>query len=109
MWSKEAFDKTRARTIGWVDLPRGGFREVIPRIRVELYDPFSKTYGPIMLSFNAIRPENMKTSKPLAQAHLTEVEAIKLCALLVKAVNALRPAAALDDILRQIRLEAMKL
>ena len=106
----ERFDKNYVETIDWVDLPRGGFREVIPRLRVELYKLPSKVYGPIMLSFNVIRPENMKASKTLAQAHLTEIEAIKLCAVLVKAIKVFRGnIVTINDILRQIGREAMKL
>ena len=109
MRQKEKFNKSFVDTIDWVDLPRGGFREVIPRLRVEIYRLPSQVYGPIMLSFNVIRPENMKASKTLAQAHLTEIEAIKLCAVLVKAITRLRPIAGINDVLRQIGREAMKL
>ena len=106
----ERFDKNSVETVGWLDLPPGGFREVIPRLRVELYKLPSKVYGPIMLSFNVIRPENMKASKTLAQAHLTEIEAIKLCAVLVKAIKVFRGnIVTINDILRQIGREAMKL
>lgn len=105
----ERFQKEYVDTVGWVDLPKGGFREVIPRLRVETYRIPSKTYGPIMVSFNVIHPANMKSSKTLAQAHLTEVEAIKLCALIVKAITRLRPIATINDVLRQIGREAMKL
>jgi len=106
----EKFRKEYAKTIGWLDLPQGGFREVIPRLRVELYDMPSKVYGPIMLSFNAVRPENMKASKTLAQAHLTEIDAIRLCALIVRAIKEARPGTTtINDILRQIGKEAIKL
>jgi len=106
---KEKFRKEYVRPIGWVDLPKGGFREVIPRLRVELYDLPSQVYGPIMLSFNAIRPENMKASKTLAQAHLTETDAIRLCALIVKAITRMRPSVGVNDVLRQIGREVIKL
>ena len=106
----ERFDKNSVETIGWLDLPQGGFREVIPRLRVELYRLPSQVYGPIMVSFNVIRPENMKASKTLAQAHLTEVDAIRFCALIVKAIKAFRGnIVTINDILRQIGREAMKL
>ena len=105
----EKFSKEFVETIGWIDLPRGGFREVIPRIRVENYRLPSQVYGPIMISFNVIRPENMKASKTLAQAHLTEIDAIKLCALIVKAITRLRPTVVVGDVLKQIGREAMKL
>jgi len=106
----ERFDKNSVETIGWLDLPPGGFREVIPRLRVELYKLPSQVYGPIMVSFNVIRPENMKASKTLAQAHLTEVDAIRFCALIVKAIKVFRGnIVTINDILRQIGREAMKL
>ena len=106
----EKFRKEFVNPIGWIDLPQGGFREVIPRLRVETYKIPSQVYGPIILSFNAIRPENMKASKTLAQAHLTEVDAIRLCALIVKAIKSLRGnIVTINDILRQIGREAIKL
>jgi hypothetical protein len=94
----ELFDKDRVATIGWVDLPQGGFKNATPRLRVELYEGVSRVYGPIMLSFNAIVPENMRMSKTLAQAHLTTMNTIELIALLAMAVKKTMPALTLRDI-----------
>lgn len=96
----ELFDKSVVETVGWVDLPRGGFREFLPRLRVELYREVSKVYGPVMLSFNAICPENMRLSKTLAQAHLTPIHALELAALLMAAAQKLMPGAKLEDLIK---------
>lgn len=105
----EPFNKQAVETIGWVDLPRGGFREMLPRLRVEYYTAPSRVYGPIMLSFNAIHPKNMKLSKTLAQAHLQFLDAIRLVALLTLAVKKDFPHLTLNHILNAIRKEAEKL
>ena len=97
----EAFDKSAVKTIGWIDLPKGGFRKMLPRLRVEYYQLPSRVYGPIMLSFNAIHPENMKLSQTLAQAHLPAMKAIELIALLAVAAKKTMPTLTFRDIWRQ--------
>ena len=97
----EEFDKKYVETIGWIDLPRGGFKKMIPRLRVEIYTIPSNVYGPIMLSYNAIHPENMKLSKTLAQAHLPFPKAIELISLLAIAIKKTMPTLTLRDIWRQ--------
>ncbi|MEM2257795.1 MAG: hypothetical protein QXU87_04115 [Candidatus Caldarchaeum sp.] len=96
----ELFNKNVVETVGWVDLPVGGFKDLRPRLRVELYREISKVYGPIMLSFNAICPENMRLSKTLAQAHLTPIHALELAALLMAAAQKLMPGARLEDLVK---------
>ena len=97
----EEFDKRYVETIGWIDLPRGGFRRMIPRLRVEVYTIPSNVYGPIMLSYNAIHPENMRLSKTLAQAHLPFPKAIELISLLAIAIKKTMPTLTFRDIWRQ--------
>ena len=104
----EKFDKSKVDTVGWVDLPRGGFKKVYPRLRVETYNVHGSIYGSIILSFNVIHPEDMKKSKPLAQAHLTPLEATHLIALLAVATKKVMPAMTLKDIWREAENIARK-
>ena len=97
----ELFDKSAAETIGWIDLPKGGFKKMLPRLRVEIYHLPSSVYGPIMISYNAICPENMRLSQTLAQAHLPAPKAIELISLLAVAVKKVMPALTFQDVWRQ--------
>jgi len=102
----EEFDKKAVETIGWVDLPQGGFKRMLPRLRVEIYTRESRVYGPIMISFNAICPENMKLSQTLAQAHLPPAKAKELIALLMVAIKKADRLKGKFTTLREIWLEA---
>jgi len=102
----EEFDKSAVETIGWVDLPRGGFKRMLPRLRVEIYARESRVYGPIMVSFNAVCPENMKLSQTLAQAHLPTAKAKELIALLMVAIKKADRLRGKFTTFREIWLEA---
>lgn len=98
----EGFDRESVVEIGYIDLLKGGFKEVQPRLRVQVYDLPSMAYGPIIIVYDGFVPRNPRQSKPLAQIHLTEEHAIQTIAMLVKALKAYRPTLTVRDIFSRV-------